>query len=853
MNPGTRLGSYEVTGSIGSGGMGEVYRARDTRLGRDVAIKILPAEYARNADRLARFEREARLLAALNHPNVGAIYGLEDVGGSHALVLELVEGQTLQDLIRDRAGNAGPLSTADALAIARQIADALDAAHERGIIHRDLKPANVKVKRDGVVKLLDFGLGRMIPGLGDSAPTMTAAEGTAAGAVLGTAPYMAPEQARGVAVDKRADIWAFGCVLYEMLARVRAFDGETFSDVLAHVLEREPDWRAVPERTPPGVLRLLRRCLEKDVRRRLRDIGDARPDLDDAAGGADEASRPVPAARRGPDVRLQRLTDMSGMVGSPAISPDGKMVAFVALAEGRRHVWIRLLAGGAPLQITRDGADHESPRWVPDSSALVYYSPGSEGSEGNLWQISALGGPPRRIASAIGGGDVSHDGGRVALFDSIDGETALVVAALDGSTSTPILRLRPEFAYNCPRWCPGDSFISFQRTGKSFDSGLEVVGVAGGDHRILARTEWMRGHAWLPDGSAVVYSSSAGSTMPYPPTNNLRTVGRDGSEDRQLTFGDVSYFEPDIDASGRLVASRVRNKSDVWSFSTEGPAAENVRAAVRITRQTGQIQAPSISPNGRDLAYVSDNGGHSNLWVAGVDASTARQITFERDPGVTVALPVWVPSGDRIAFVRGHEAGIDINLINADGSRCRTLVADAFAPCWSGDGAWMYCARPTGRIDKVNPDTGETTSVRTDDATAPLVSRDGSALYFTRGVSRPFGLGADSEICRAVPESGPPEVLARVPTSRVPLSPRLYMHANLSPDGLWLALPLIDGATTNIWLVPTSGGPMRPVTDFGERSVFIARWISWAPDSRRVYAAVADTDADIVALNGLLG
>jgi eukaryotic-like serine/threonine-protein kinase len=853
MNPGTRLGSYEVTGSIGSGGMGEVYRARDTRLGRDVAMKILPAGFARNPDRLARFEREARLLAALNHPNVGAIYGVEDTGDSLALVLELVEGDTLQELIQDRRSGGPGLPTEEALAVAAQIADALEAAHEKGIVHRDLKPANVKIKRDGVVKLLDFGLGRLTPDLADAAPTMTAAAGTAAGAVLGTAPYMAPEQARGAVVDKRADIWAFGCVLYEMFAGVRAFDGETFSDAIAHVIERDPDWRALPARTPPGVRRLLRRCLEKNLRRRLRDIGDARLDLDECSEKEADPSPSGPVVRRGSDVRLERLTDMGGMVGSPAVSPDGKMVAFVAVAGARRHIWIRLLAGGAPLQVTRDDADHEAPRWMPDSSTLVYYSPGSESGAGSLWQVSALGGPARRVAPSIGGGDVSHDGRRVALFGPVHGEMALVVAALDGSTSRAIQALSPELVYDCPRWSPDDRLISFQRTGKSFDTGLDVVASTGGERRTLARAEWMRGHAWLPDGSAVVYSSSIGSTMPYPPTNNLRIIDRDGSDDRQLTFGDVSYLEPDIDASGRLLASRVRNKSDVWRFPIDGAPEANTRAAERVTRQTGQIQAPSIDPHGREIVYVSDNGGHSNLWVAAVDGSPGRQITFERDPGVTVALPVWSPTGIRIAFVRAHDARIDVCLINPDGSGFCTLAAGAFAPSWSGDGEWIYCARPKGRIDRVNVQTGAAKPVRDDDATAPLISGDGSTLYFTRVANLPVGVDADCEVCRAIPEHGPAEVLVRVPTGRVPLSPRLYTHANLSPDGLWLALPLIDGATTNVWLIPTSGGPMRAVTEFGERSVFIARWISWAPDSRHVYAAVADSDADIVALNGILG
>jgi Tol biopolymer transport system component len=855
MNPGQRLGAYEVTGRIGTGGMGEVYRARDTRLGRDVALKILPASFAGDPERLGRFEREARLLAALNHPNVGAIYGSEDAGDSRALVLELVEGETLHDFLQNRRSRGQPVPIEEALAIARQIADALDATHEKGIVHRDLKPANVKITPDGVVKVLDFGLGRATPLAGDAttshAPTMTS-DGTVPGVVLGTAAYMSPEQARGSAVDKRADIWAFGCVLYELLTGVRAFAGDTFSDTIAGVIERAPDWRALPEPTPACVRRLLRRCLEKDVRRRLRDIGDARLDLDDALDEAAEGLRPTSAARRRPEVRLERLTDLAG-VGSPAVSPDGKMVAFLAVTGGRQQIWIRLLAGGAPLQITRDDADHEAPRWMPDSSALIYFSPESEGDTGNLWQIPALGGPPRHVAAAMGGGDVSHDGRRVAFFSRTGGETALVVAALDGSRSQTVLALSPESLYVRPRWSPDDRLVAFQRTGVLFDTGLEVVAAAGGEPRTLARAQWLRGHAWKPDGSALVYSSSTGSTLPYPPTSNLRVVDGDGSDDRQLTFGDVSYFEPDVDASGRLLASRVRSRSDVWRFPIEGTPDENVRNAVRITRQTGQVQAPSLSPDGREILYISDNGGHGNLWVAAVDGSAVRQITFEHDPGVTVAVPAWSPAGNQVTFVRAHDAHLDICLINGDGSRFRTLLADAYAPCWSGDGRWIYCGRAGGRIDKVSLETGVVTPVRNDRATTPFISRDGAALYFTRLSDLPLGAGGDCEVCRARPEDGPAQVLARLPTSRVPLTPRLNLHAFLSPDGRWLAAPLLDGATTNLWLIPTEGGPIRAVTDFGDRPVSIARSVSWSPDGRELYAAVADTDADVVALDGILG
>ncbi len=284
---GQQVGIYKVMSLLGVGGMGEVYRARDTKLGRDVAIKILPPHFTSDPDRLARFEREARMLAALNHPNIGAIYGLEDADGVRALVLELVNGETLAERIV-----RGPIPLAETLLIARQIADALEAAHEKGIVHRDLKPANIKITPDGVVKVLDFGLAKAASSdaaTGDltQSPTITVG-GTRDGVILGTATYMSPERATGRPADKRADVWAFGVVLYEMLTGRRAFEGETFSDVLAKVIEREPDWTVLPATTPPRLRELLRRCVRKDPKTRLQAIGDARVQIDELISGATE-------------------------------------------------------------------------------------------------------------------------------------------------------------------------------------------------------------------------------------------------------------------------------------------------------------------------------------------------------------------------------------------------------------------------------------------------------------------------------------------------------------------------------------------------------------------------------------
>ena len=541
----------------------------------------------------------------------------------------------------------------------------------------------------------------------------------------------------------------------------------------------------MPRDTPSAIRRLLRRCLEKDVRRRLRDIGDARLELEDAAAESIE-----PASVRQREISVERLTDAVGIAVAPALSPDGRMVAFVAVANGRRHIWIRMAAGGAPLQVTRDDADHDAPRWIADSSAIIYYSPTANAANGFLWRIATLGGTPRRLAPATGGADVSRDGRRLAFFQAMDGAVALVATTIDGASPSTVLMLSPEFRYECPRWSRDDREIAFQQTGTLFVARIEVATVAGGARRTVARAGWMRGHTWLPDGSGLVYSSSAGSTLAYPPTNNLRTVGAGGDHDRQLTFGDVSYHEPDVRDTGRLLASRVRGRSDIWSFPIDGTPAENVRNAVRVTNQTGQIQVPAVSPDGRTVVYVSDSGGHSNLWCAGVDGSAATQITFERDPAVTVGVPFWTPGADRILFVRGHQGALDVCAIAPDGTGFTTMVHQAFSPCISADGRWLYFSRPDVTLEKMDLTTGTILPVR---ANATGAAGGGARpLYFTQTTDPALASRSDNELCRAEIDDGPATPLARVPASRVALAPRLWIHSMLSPDERWLATPLLD-------------------------------------------------------------
>ncbi|HTA23478.1 MAG TPA: LpqB family beta-propeller domain-containing protein [Terriglobales bacterium] len=891
ISSGTRVGPYEIVSPLGAGGMGEVYRARDSRLGREVAIKLLPSSFSQDADRLRRFEQEAQAASALNHPNILAVYDVGTHDGAPYLVMELLEGATLRDRL-----SSGALPPRKAVEFAVQIAQGLAAAHDKGIVHRDLKPENIYACRDGRIKILDFGLAKLIaPEPGDA--TVTGLDNqTEAGVVMGTAGYMSPEQVRGEKADQRSDIFSFGAVLYEMLSGERAFGGRSLADRASAILKEDPpDLLASGRNVPAALERIVHHCLEKDAERRFQSARDLAFHLESSSSISESGAAAALASSRtgtagtlrwlivflvlvgaaagawwfrgraqsGPGaVKFLRLTDYVGMEESPAFSPDGKAVAFVCDSTETRQIWIRLLAGGPPLQVTNSPGAHLEPRWSQDSAAIIYFTPPTGGStQGALWEVSALGGAPRQLVSSMSGGDVSHDGKRLTFFRLNGRQIELVVADRDGSNPRVLTQAAPTFSYRQPRWSPDDNSIAYLHSQENWSDDVYVVSSTGGaPRRLTSEVTLMSGLAWSPDGSHLIYSTSRGSTLLYLPTLHLWQISKSGGKPQQLTFGEAGDESPDVDRDGRVVVSRKRMQFDIWKFPVSGEPAENVRGAVRITHQTGQVHTPSLDPSDHELVYLSDSGGHANLWVLPLGGGEPRQITFEKDPNVVVGVPIWSPDGSLITFASARLSaevrGVSYWVVHPDGSGLRFLVDLGTWATWSGDSKWLYYSesspvQPTGsfRLMKMPVGGGTPVVVRTDNARGPAVAPDGSALYYVVPLQNLNG-SMDYELRVARPENGPSTLLARISGERAPLWQGL--HPVISKDGKWLVMPLDDNMGSNIWVASTADGKLRRITDFGQRRTFIARRISWSSDGKWVFAAVGEGDADIVQMDGLL-
>ena len=886
---GSKLGPYEIVAPLGAGGMGEVYRAHDPRLGREVAIKVLPASFSADLDRLRRFEQEARAASALNHPNILAVYDIGTHDGAPYLVTELLEGCTLRDRLAD-----GPMPARKAVELAVQVAHGLAAAHEKGIIHRDLKPENIFICRDGRAKILDFGLAKLsAPEIGGDATvtTLNLSPQTAVGVTMGTAGYMSPEQVRGEKSDQRCDIFSFGAVLYETLSGQRAFEGRTAADRSSAILKEDPpDLLTTTKNVPTALDRIVHHCLEKNPEQRFQSARDLAFHLESTSpstsGSGITLSAPTEKkkaalplgwmiaclalalaaagawwfrgrAEPGPrSVKFLRLTDFAGMEESPAFSPDGKSVAFVSDSTGSRQIWMRLLAGGPPLQITSGPGPHLEPRWSQDSTAIIYFTPPPEGNvQGTLWEVSALGGAPHQLVSSMSGADVSHDGKRLAFFRLNAKQVELVVTDRDGSNPRVVTQAVTTFSYRMPRWSPDDSTIAYLHNEELWSDDVFLVASAGGAPRALTQeNSSMSGLTWLPDGSHIIYSSARGNTLLYLPTLHLWEISKSGGEPRQLTFGETGDESPDIDREGRILVSRKHMQFDIWKFPVNGSPTENVSRAVRITDQTGQVQTPTLDPTDGEMAYLSDSGGHGNVWVLPLHGGQRRQITFEKDPNMVVGVSVWSPDGRLITFASGRASRdfrVGYYLIHPDGSDLHPLIPKGTWTTWSPDSKWLYYSEGfLGlKLLKIPVEGGTPVVVRTDNARGPALAPDGSALYYVVPLQNLNG-SLDYELRVARPESGPSTLLVRIPGQRLPIWQGC--HPVISKDGKWLVMPLEDTLGTNIWIASTADGKLRQITEFGQKRTFIARRMSWSSDGKWVFAAVGEGDSDIVQLDGLL-
>ncbi len=740
--PGAFLGPYEIQSAIGAGGMGEVYCARDAKLGRDVALKVLTEAFAGDRDRMARFQREAKVLASLNHPNIASIYGLEDSGRTHALVMELVEGPTLADRIK-----SGPIPVDEAVLIAKQIAEGLEYAHERGIVHRDLKPANVKVSRDDSVKILDFGLAKAVEGEAveidmANSPTLTRMA-TQVGFIIGTAAYMSPEQAKAKPVDRRTDIWAFGCVLYEMLTGKMAFGGETVTDVLAGVLKNDPDWAQLPEGTPVRARVLLQRCLQKDQKQRLRDIGDARISLDEIISGAPldaptprelaaapgwraalnwhailpwsimclavAALAPIayiqlrekplsPAQSMRFEIPLPDKANIS-ITGAYALSPDGSRLAFVASgSDGVARLWLRSLDSLQAHELPGSESTADTPFfWSPDSRYIAF------DAGGKLKKIDIFGAGVETLCDFPGyavGGSWNRDG--VIIFGHSPGVIMRVPA--NGGPATPLTALdssRNEVQHVLPSFLPdGRHFIYLRVSSQPEKSGVyigsldskpeqqdskQLVATSYGSLYVPSSDPRLGQLLFLRDGTLMAQPfDSAGMELSGNPVPVAGQVG---------TYRDYGFFS--ASASGSLIYRTIGiGASQLTWFDEQGKV-------LGMTGEPGNYSTVALSPD-VTRAAVTRTDQNPILWLVDFSRGTSTRFTFGSSYS---ARAVWSSDGSHVIYSGlGNGGSVDLWRKAANGATDEELLLKSdenkIPTSWSRDGRFLLYQAPDSKSGK---------------------------------------------------------------------------------------------------------------------------------------------------------
>jgi serine/threonine protein kinase/Tol biopolymer transport system component len=851
--PGTRIRSYEIVGALGAGGMGEVYRARDLKLNRDVAIKVLPPFLAADGERLARFSREAQVLASLNHPNIAHIHGFEDHvgdGTNGALIMELVDGPTLADRLTN-----GALPLDETLAVGKQIVAALDAAHAQGIVHRDLKPANIKVRDDGTVKVLDFGLAKLASpdssGSGAAlanSPTLTA-QSTQLGTIIGTAAYMSPEQAKGKPVDKRADIWAFGAVLFEMLAGRPLFEGETISEVLASVLKDEPRWGSLPANTPTALRRILSRCLERDPKRRLHDIADVLPDLDEAErpGAAFVSSdrRPIWLAlgallagaalmavvlllagtrwRQAPQ-QLRSLTILAPP-GQPlinesadsAISPDGRSIVYAAgPAAATASLWVRALDNSTPRVLPGTKGAFQ-PFWSPDGARIGFFADGklktirldnnavvivcdapdprggtwnasgeillAPSNAGGLMKVAAEGGDPQPATTLDAShGETAHrfpyflPDGRHFVFVALPGHGGhldVVAASIDDKERKVVTAADSGVTYAAP------GYLVYMRQNGTAAQAFNARQLAvTGDPITLSDLPGTLPTQWT--GSPPVSTSTDGTLVYYDEgSRDTRFVWYDLKSEKPMgtvVAPEGTYQQVAISPDGRYAATvRVESagRADIWLLDLQRGGTS------RLTNGPGQNNNPSWSPDGKQIAFVSDRNNQTQIYVKPIDGGEERQVSSD-DLAFKSGGP-WVRDGSALLFTAlDPKTGQDIWILPIQGNdhKPKPYIRSQFndtSPTVSPDGRYVsYMSDETGQVEmyvQTYPTPTEKYRVTTGGAAFGGWLPDGRLAYGVPGTS-------DAYYVTLLP--GPP--MHTSPPQAFGSLPQGTLSADLMPD-----------------------------------------------------------------------